>query len=144
MIAIREVVYDAIRQAFTATEHPPECGGVLGTCDGQEIVAFYFDATGTSTKESYIPDVEAINRVLKERWAPAGLRMVGMIHSHGNAGGFPSCGDLYYCEQIMRCAEIEEFLLPIVTLDPFELHMYRVLYRDQKIKAELIRFELIP
>ncbi len=141
MIYIRQGVYEAIEHAFTA--HAPECGGVLGACDEREISEFYFDETGRSLPDVYVPDVERINDLLESVWAPRGVQMVGMIHSHGNAGSFPSCGDLYYCEQIMKHADIRVFYLPIVTLAPFELTIYQVRLQDERLRVEQMAFELI-
>ncbi len=141
MIYIRQDTYDEIMRALGT--HEPECGGVLGARPGMEISAFYFDMMGRSNSEMYIPNVEQINSMLEEDWAPRGLQMVGMIHSHGNAGKFPSCGDLYYCEQIMKNAEITTFYLPIVTKNPFEMNFFQVTYQNEKLKVEQKAIELI-
>ena len=124
MISITQEAYDAIVLAFTSNE--PECGGILGAAPGGPITHFYFDTTGASTPLSYTPNCEAINPLLLQKWAPAGVRMVGIIHSHSNAGNFPSCGDLHYAVQILRAASLTELLLPIVTLAPFQIWPYRV------------------
>ncbi len=131
MVQIQKAVYDEI--CATLGTSKPECGGVLGARIGEPISKFYFDRSGTSTSDAYTPDYETINEILEE-WAVDGLQMVGMIHSH-DKGDFPSCGDLFYCEQILRSnPAVQEFLLPIVTLHPFSLHMYRVCF-DQKINV---------
>ena len=124
MAVIQKAVYDAIRTALSEKE--PECGGVLGAVPGEAISKFYFDVSGKSTQNAYTPDYETINAVLEE-WAAEGVQMVGMIHSHAD-GSFPSCGDLFYCHQILLGnPAIKEFLLPIATLNPFTIHMFRVL-----------------
>ncbi|MBQ2987587.1 MAG: Mov34/MPN/PAD-1 family protein [Clostridia bacterium] len=124
MVYIHQNVFDEIRSALGTRK--PECGGVLGACSDGRISKFYFDTSGISSEDAYTPDYEKINGILEE-WAEEGVRMVGMIHSHGNEGNFPSCGDLFYCEQILRSnPSISDFLLPIVTVNPFEIHMYRV------------------
>ena len=124
MIAIHAHVLEEIRS--TLGTKTPECGGVLAARPGEPISRFYFDVSGVSKEASYMPDHETINEVL-EHWANEGYQMVGMIHSHGNGGDFPSCGDLFYCEQILKGNPgISEFLLPIVTLNPFAIHVYRV------------------
>lgn len=124
MISITQETYDAIVRAFTSNE--PECGGILGAVTGGPITRFYFDKNGTSTPWSYTPDCEAINTMLLKEWALAGVQMVGIIHSHSNAGNFPSCGDLHYALQILRAASLTELLLPIVTLAPFQIWPYSV------------------
>lgn len=124
MVLITQETYDAIVKAFTSNE--PECGGVLGAVPGEPITHFYFDKTGSSTPWSYTPDCEAVNTVLLREWAPAGVQMVGIIHSHSNAGNFPSCGDLHYAVQILRASSMTELVLPIVTLSPLQIWPYRV------------------
>ncbi|MBQ8496655.1 MAG: Mov34/MPN/PAD-1 family protein [Clostridia bacterium] len=124
MVEIQKAVYDDICQ--TLGEKEAECGGILGARMGEPISKFYFDHSGISTPDAYTPDYETINEILEE-WAEDGMQMVGIIHSHGNEGNFPSCCDLYYCEQILRNnPSLKEFLLPIVTLAPFSIHVYRV------------------
>ena len=131
MLQIQKAVYDEI--CATLGTRKPECGGVLGARTGEPISKFYFDISGKTSVDAYTPDYEAINTILEE-WSNNGVQMVGMIHSH-DKGDFPSCGDLFYCEQILRSnPAVQEFLLPIVTLHPFSLHMYRVRF-DQKINV---------
>ena len=123
MVQIQKAVYDEI--CATLGTRKPECGGVLGARIGEPISKFYFDHSGVSTPDAYTPDYETINEILEE-WAADGVQMVGMIHSHEN-GNFPSCGDLFYSEQIMRSnPALSEFLIPIVMHHPFAIHVYRV------------------
>ena len=139
MVEIQKAVYNEI--CATLGTKKPECGGVLGARFGEAISKFYFDHSGISSSEAYFPDYETINGIL-EIWAKDGVQMVGMIHSH-EKGKFPSCGDLFYCEQIMRNnPSISEFLLPIVTLQPFEIHFYRVRF-DQKFSVSPEDFHIV-
>ena len=140
MVYIHQNVYDEIRAALGTRK--PECGGVLGACADGRISKFYFDASGRSAENAYTPDYEKINEILEE-WAEDGIRMVGMIHSHENEGNFPSCGDLFYCEQILRAnPSISEFLLPIVTLAPFCISVYRVSL-DQRLRVTKDTYQLV-
>ena len=141
MAKIHKNVYDAMESAFTS--RIPECGGVLGAIPDEAISEFYFDISGLCTEESYTPDYIRINEILENDWAKRGVQMVGIVHSHGNVGDFPSCGDLYYCEQIMKNADIAEFMLPIVTLEPFKLHWYTVFYNGEKISVKKDDFTVI-
>ena len=140
MVYIHQNVFNEIRSSLG--ERKPECGGVLGARPDEPISKFYFDAAGISTEDSYTPDYVKINEIL-ETWAKDGIQMVGMIHSHGNEGKFPSCGDLYYCEQILRGnPSVSEFLLPIVTLDPFCISVYRIGF-DQKLKVSQDSYQIV-
>ena len=141
MIKIHKDVYEKMLMNFTSTV--PECGGVLGATNDGNITEFYFDISGKSTVESYTPDYIKINEVLEGDWAKRGIQMVGIAHSHGNAGDFPSCGDVYYCARIMENANIKEFVLPIVTLDPFVLHMYVVTYDGKGLLVKKDGFEIV-
>lgn len=141
MIYIHRDVYDAIRDALS--NHLPECGGVLGAVPGSVISKFYYDEGGRSTPDSYTPDYLKINEVLENFWAPQGIQMVGIVHSHGDTGNFPSCGDLFYCEQIMKSAFLKEFLLPIVTLNPYSFHMYVVRYEYEKLSVQKDQIALV-
>jgi len=141
MIKIHKSIYEEMKRAFAS--RTPECGGVLGAKAGEAISEFYFDVSGICTDESYTPDYLKINEILENDWAKRGVQMVGIVHSHGNAGDFPSCGDLYYCEQIVKNAGISEFLLPIVTFEPFAFHVYVVLYNGERISAKKDDFIMI-
>ena len=121
-ITLTPKVYSQI--CHTLTSHLPESGGVLGgTADGI-ITDYYFDATGISRPDAYIPDVEAINRVLAEDWMVRGVLMRGIVHSHANGVDVPSCGDIAYGVQILAALDtVEEFYLPIVTVENGEFRM---------------------
>ncbi len=140
MISICRNTFDEIQNALGTRK--PECGGVLGARPNEPISKFYFDISGISTDDSYTPDYEKINEILEE-WAKDGVQMVGMIHSHGNEGNFPSCGDLYYCEQIIRSnPSIKEFLLPIATVNPFAVFVYRVRF-NQKLYVSAESYQIV-
>ena len=47
-------VYSDIKKALTF----PEMGGILGMDQSGKIVKFHFDATGTTAKNLYTPDVK--------------------------------------------------------------------------------------
>ena len=130
-----------MKEAFST--QTPECGGVLGARQESIISEFYFDFDGISTPESYTPNYIKINNLLENEWTEKQIQMVGIVHSHGNSGEFPSCGDLYYCEQILRSANIDQFLLPIITLNPFCFHPYIVELKDNQIKVSKERYEII-
>ena len=133
MFSLYQNVYDEIRDALEA--HIPECGGVLGASPSQPISKFYFDLSGKSTADSYTPDYLTINDIL-DQWAEENVSMVGIVHSHADGGDFPSCGDLMYCECIMKAANYDQFYLPIVTLSPFNITPYMVEITDGKLRVK--------
>lgn len=103
-----------------------ECGGILGAYPNRPISEFYYDKSGENTALSYTPDFEAINNILKNEWNPRGIYMVGIVHSHVNQGGFPSCGDLFYGERILRSLSTEKFFLPVITISPLKFNGYSI------------------
>ena len=101
----------------TLGKNPPECGGVLGARENDQITEFYFDETGKSSSTGYAPDVVAINNMLVNDWMPNGILMVGIVHSHANQNKIPSCMDVEYGIRILRALDtVDEFYIPIVTV----------------------------
>ena len=121
-IRITRAVYDAIIDNLSA--RTTECGGVLGAGANDIISEFYFDATGQSNPGGYVPDVNAINEMLIKDWMPRGVLMVGIVHSHVNGVGCPSCGDIGYGIRILQALDtVDRFYLPIVTFQEGKAEM---------------------
>ena len=130
MIYIQDSVYQQLRE--TLGTHLPECGGVLGAAEGKAISHYSFDSTGISSPVAYTPDYMRINDIL-ENWNHEGIEFVGIIHSHDSSCPYPSCGDLVYaCRMLLSNPSLDSMLMPIVTIDPFSIHMYRVSLGDRK------------
>jgi proteasome lid subunit RPN8/RPN11 len=94
---------------------PAETGGMLGLDRGSGVISrFVFDASATTSSVTYSPDIEFVNRVLKE-WNAAGVRLAGFVHSHPAGVGRPSAGDMSYVERALwAMPDLDEFALPIV------------------------------
>lgn len=108
----------------TIGRHEPECGGVLGAKQEGVITEYYFDATGRSSPNGYVPDVNAINEMLTNDWMPRGILMVGIVHSHSNGNSVPSCGDINYGIRILQALDtVDRFYLPIMTVNDGEMQM---------------------
>ncbi len=130
MIYIQASVCQQLRETLGA--RLPECGGVLGAAEGAVISRYVFDATGVSSPVSYTPDHTRLNEVL-DAWSNEGIDFVGIIHSHDSSCPYPSCGDLAYaCRMLLSNPSLDSLLMPIVTPDPFAIHMYRVRLGDRK------------
>ena len=99
MILIYRSTYEEMLSALL--DLSPERGGILGAKQGRPISKFYFDKSGVSTPDSYTPNYNKINAVL-EQWETENIYMVGIVHSHHEDNILPSCGDLFYCERILR------------------------------------------
>ena len=140
MVEITKETYDEICSHLFNT--PAECGGVLGGRKGETVCAFYFDRTGSSSPEEYVPDYLTINGVLDE-WAADEIQMLGIIHSHKGNDSMPSCGDLYYCEQILLANEVlDEFLLPIALPDKRTIDLYVCTIQNARISVRKDNFRI--
>lgn len=132
----------------TVGKYPPECGGVLGAREGEIITEFYFDEHGTSSANGYAPNVQIINKMLIHDWMPRGILMVGIVHSHSNGNGVPSCGDISYGVRILQALDtVDRFYLPIVTAQEENIQMNGyVIQHDEahgfvcrKVECEIVR-----
>lgn len=97
-----------------------ESGGVLGGAEGVEAVThFYFDESSRRTGVTYSPDYGTVNRLFKDIWNPAGVRLRGFVHSHPGRMDRPSMGDEEYASRILANIEgLERLWLPIVGTFP--------------------------
>lgn len=99
---------------------PAEEGGLLGGQRHDSIVrTWHFDQGAARSSATYSPDVATLRRVTSEQWAPAGLGMVGFVHSHPHGFDTPSSGDLAYATAILkRNPALDRLLLPIIQTVP--------------------------
>ena len=88
-----------------------------------------------STSDSYTPDYIAINAILEE-WEKEGIIMVGIAHSHVEDDLMPSCGDLYYCEQILLANPIlDRMILPIASVKAGKVDVFVCSLMNQRLKV---------
>lgn len=101
---------------LTVGARPAESGGVLGGTRGSGVVrAFHDDTTAALSGVTYYPDIAAVNRLLREDWNPAGVNLLGFVHSHPAGSRRPSWNDLHYAERILAgIPELDRLVLPIV------------------------------
>jgi proteasome lid subunit RPN8/RPN11 len=100
----------------TVGSMPPETGGMLGgNRDLDMVTHFHFDRLAARTHATYSPDHELLTRILTEEWNPAGVRLMGFVHSHPRSCRTPSDGDEVYAHRILGAIPaIGRLLLPIV------------------------------
>ena len=93
-----------------------ETGGMLGGRRGSGVVDHVFlDRHAEVTGSTYEPDIATVNRVLREQWNPAGIHLLGFVHSHPYGAWRPSAADAHYARQIMRFSQsTDRMMLPIV------------------------------
>lgn len=123
-------VHDQI--AATVGSIPAESGGMLGGRRNSSTVEHFFrDDAGATTATTYYPDMAAVNRQLREQWNPAGVNLLGFIHSHPRGSASPSMHDRDYSRRIITAIPaMTRMLLPIVQSvgdgTPFALHSWSV------------------
>jgi len=102
----------------------PETGGMLGGNPDLGVVThFHFDDEASRTRATYSPDCQMLNRILAEEWNPAGIRLMGFVHSHPKWVRMPSSGDEVYAKRILAAVpEMDRLLLPIVMAEPDNGH----------------------
>jgi molybdopterin/thiamine biosynthesis adenylyltransferase/proteasome lid subunit RPN8/RPN11 len=126
----------------------PETGGMLGGDSTGRITHYYFDGTAKRTGVTYSPDVERINRVIQEEWRPAGIELLGFVHSHPSGITQLSCGDVQYADAILRALpRLKQLFLPIaqarVDNRTFELHGYVAVRQDDNIRIDRVSTNVV-
>lgn len=99
---------------------PAESGGACGGGEhGQDITVFHFDESSRNSAVTYSPDYKFLNKLFKEQWNPAGIRLRGFFHSHPGRMGRPSLGDEVYAERILKAIpDLDVLWLPIINTVP--------------------------
>lgn len=138
----KAVFNDIVRTIGTLA---PERGGVLGARADGLICAYYFDQTSEHDTHSYSPDIEQINRVLTEEWAPKQIYLAGIIHSHTPSFPFPSCGDLAYGKELLRSIGRDEcaIFMPVVIGEPFRIVSYRLELKNKRFSCKKNEVKII-
>lgn len=139
-LQISRSVVEAIR--LTIGVRPAESGGLLGGDRQDGVVRYYhFDTTSQRTAATYSPDCRTLNAILRDEWNPAGVNLLGFVHSHPESVLLPSPGDVIYAEQILKAnPKLDCLALPIVTTAPdagrFELHAYVAIRDGNDVRVE--------
>lgn len=135
-------VYEQIRSAIGAM--PAETGGMLGgSFDAHEITNFFFDQRASRSSATYSPDTATVNEVLDTEWNPAGVRLLGFVHSHPPGIIRPSHGDQVYAERILtHNRELPYLLLPIAQSgadsEQFQIRMFVATRSDRGVNVARI------
>ncbi|MCZ4500874.1 MAG: protein similar to deubiquitination enzyme, partial [Marmoricola sp.] len=117
-LVFTQTAYDAIRTTIGAS--PAETGGPLGGTRGSAVIKeFYPDESSNRTRVTYYPDFEHLNDMFRDVWNPAGINLLGVVHSHPRGSVRPSRPDVEYAGRIMEAIpEMDQFVLPIVQTLP--------------------------
>lgn len=97
-------------ERIASTLKRPEMGGILGANSSGTVVAFYFDATGTTTENQYVPNTAVLNRVI-EAWFPQGVYFAGFVHTHNKYKPKLSWVDMSYALTIKNACQMESVLM---------------------------------
>jgi proteasome lid subunit RPN8/RPN11 len=129
---------------------PAETGGPLGGTRGSGGVEhFHLDETSARTAVTYYPDYKAINTLMRMEWNPAGINLLGFIHSHPKGAVRPSRPDLDYATRILAgIPELDRLLLPIAQTKPdtgeFSLRGYAAVRDGSGVKLDDIDVIVLP
>ncbi len=108
-LRISSLVLDDIRRSVGSLA--PETGGMLGGDPIAGVVThFRFDREASRTSGTYSPDCRMLNRVLADEWNPAGVRLMGFVHSHPTGFRNPSRGDEMYARRILGAIPEADFI----------------------------------
>lgn len=140
-VRITAEVIDQIMNTIGA--RPPESGGILlGPADSQDVTAYYFDNTARCSGVTYTPDTDLLQKLIDERWTPAGLEFRGFVHSHPGLCRL-SHGDLDYIRNILAAnPQMQRFIAPIVLPDEFRIEINTV-YRDGPYPEKFATLKMI-
>lgn len=129
---------------------PAETGGPLGGTRGSGVVeAYYHDDTSDRTAATYYPDFERLNQMFREEWNPAGINLLGVVHSHPRGVLRPSRPDAEYARRIMQgIPELDRFLLPIAQTEPdtgkFTMRAYAAVRDRHGVRIEDLDTVVLP
>ena len=91
----------------------PEKGGIIGGKDGL-ATHFYYDAFASTSRNSYTPDVRALNLALRD-WAKDGIMLMGIAHSHQGEYGSLSTLDIQCARTVLAANPfLKELEFPII------------------------------
>lgn len=142
-LRITELAYEQLKAGLSAGA--PERGMALfGFAEDGVVRVVVADDTAQCTGASYTPDVDRLNRLSDEVFTPAGLVLLGFVHSHPGALSRPSGADLEYAAAILTAfPTLPHLLLPIVTLfNGFAIHPYVAVRAGKGARIE--RAKLTP
>lgn len=140
--------WNAIRTTVGTT--PAESGGPLGGVRGSGVVEdFYFDTSSAATRVTYYPDFQRLNAHFRDVWNPAGVNLLGVVHSHPAGSIRPSRPDLEYAARILDgIPELDRFVLPIAQsagdTGRFALHGYAAVREPDRVRLEPIDVFVVP
>lgn len=113
-----KIKFDAYQQILQQQQPlTPETGGILGG-DGTTIFTFEPDKGLPCGKMcSYAPDVQHLNRVIRE-WECSGTEFMGIYHTHFHNVCTLSQGDKKYIESILlnMPPHIKKLFFPLVVM----------------------------
>jgi hypothetical protein len=118
---------------------------MLGSGDGGKTIDhFYWDRRADTSRATYSPSVELINKKILPEWNEKGVRLVGFVHSHPKGSISPSGGDAVYAKNLLSALEEERFYLPIVQSGRdghFKIYGYAAEARENDLPG-IHRYEL--
>lgn len=133
-----KIKFDAYQQILQQQQPlTPETGGILGG-DGTTIFTFEPDKGLPCGKMcSYAPDVQHLNRVIRE-WECSGTEFMGIYHIHFHNVCTLSQGDKKYIESILlnMPPHIKKLFFPLVVMPERKMICYYARTESGKVIIE--------
>jgi len=126
------------KMMYYICSRPAESGGILlGPVGSNEVTDFYFDSGGTCTGASYSPDHVTLNKLMKQKWLPAGIDMKGFLHSHPGQLDWLTNGDMVYINRLLdKNADMDMFIAPIVIPNQYRIRPIVVMRKQPRTALE--------
>ena len=146
-LQITRDIYEQIKR--TVGMSPAEQGGILGGDRNDFVVrSFHLDDTANQTGVSYSPNHKKLNQLLDKRWNPAGINLLGFVHSHPPSVRRPSSGDLIYAQRILdTIPQLPYLLSPIVVSKAdtgvFELYPYAAMCEGNTVRIVELALDIV-
>ena len=118
---IHPFIYNRIKSAL----RKPETGGILGADSSGAVVEFYFDNSGITEENLYIPDITTLNRVISE-WFQNGVYFAGFVHAHPKENPRLSWADVDYAQRIKKICHMKSVLMMLYIPETDDFYEYIV------------------
>lgn len=146
-LRITSDIYEQIKRTVGTVS--AEQGGILGGDRNDFVVrSFHLDDAANQTGVTYSPNHKKLNQLLDKRWNPAGINLLGFVHSHPPFVLRPSLGDLIYARRILdTIPQLPYLLLPIVVSKAdtgvFELYPYAAVREGNTVRIVELALDIV-
>lgn len=138
MVAIKMSQKAYRKMMYYICSRPAESGGILlGPVGSNVVTDFYFDSGGTCTGASYSPDHITLNKLMKQKWLPAGIDMKGFVHSHPGRLDWITNGDMAYINRLLdKNSDMQMFIAPVIIPNQYRIRPIVVMHKQPRTALE--------